>query len=284
MKKAVDVLLSVLHLAVAFGLLTVGQIIAQVLTMPLSGIPVVRSVLFSLVYLAAGIALTLLYGKFIARMSPAEMGIVKQFPQGKWFVVGLLLPLGVTAFYLIFGNGGVQRNPEFDVAAVLSSVTLAAGIAGFVEETIFRGMLMHALQKKWGTAVAVLLPSLLFAAIHTYMLPNLTLLNIALLMVSGTLVAVAFSMIALYSGSVWGGAVVHALWNMIIIGGVFAIQAPGCGQVSNFLYEYVLNIDNPVISGGAYGIECGIAGNIGYLLVSVWVWFMMSREREKEKA
>lgn len=278
MKKIVDILLSVLHLVVAFLLLVAGQYIAHILTLPLGGMPVLHSVLSSLLYLFSTIALTILYARFVTKTSVAEMGIVGRLPDGKWFLAGLLLPLAVTAFYLFFGNGEIRRNPNFDVAGVLSSVTLSAGIAGFVEEIVFRGMLMRAFQKKLGTVAAVLAPSVLFAALHTVMLPDLSLQNIALLMVSGTLVAVMFSMIALYSEMIWSSAVVHALWNIIIIGGIFTIHMPGAGVVENYLYEYVFNIANPVISGGAYGIECGFAGNSGILLVALWVLYMMKRD------
>jgi len=281
MKKMAGILLSVLHLIVASMLLVAGQYIAYFLTKPLGGIPVLRSIANSVAYLISTIALTVLYAKLATKTSTTEMGLVNRLPEGKWFLTGLLLPLMVTVFYLIFGNGEIRQNPSFDVAGVLSAVTLSGGIAGFVEEVVFRGMLMRAIQKKLGTVVAVLAPSVLFAAIHTIMIPDLSFLNVALLIVGGTLVAIMFSLIALYSGNIWSGSVVHAIWNMVIIGGIFAIQIPGYGVVENYLYEYTLNISNPIVSGGAYGIECGLPSNIGFLLISLWILFMIKKEKEQ---
>ena len=50
--------------------------------------------------------------------------------------------------------------------------TLSAGImftgiaAGFVEEMVFRGVILNLLRKKWNRKVAVIVPSVLFGMVH----------------------------------------------------------------------------------------------------------------------
>ena len=44
-----------------------------------------------------------------------------------------------------------------------------------------------------------------------------------LVILAGTMVGVMFSLIAIESGSVWNSGVVHAAWNIVIIGGGLAI-------------------------------------------------------------
>ena len=50
--------------------------------------------------------------------------------------------------------------------------TLSAGgaftgiAAGFVEEMVFRGVILNALKKRWNIKVAVIVPSMLFGIVH----------------------------------------------------------------------------------------------------------------------
>ena len=50
--------------------------------------------------------------------------------------------------------------------------TLSAGVAftgiaaGFVEEMVFRGVILNALKKRWNMKVAVIVPSMLFGIVH----------------------------------------------------------------------------------------------------------------------
>ena len=44
-----------------------------------------------------------------------------------------------------------------------------------------------------------------------------------LVIIAGTMVGVMFSMIVIESGSVWNSGIVHAIWNVVIIGGGLAI-------------------------------------------------------------
>lgn len=42
-----------------------------------------------------------------------------------------------------------------------------------------------------------------------------------LVALAGTLSGIMFSLIAVKSGSVWNSGIVHAIWNIIIVGGSF---------------------------------------------------------------
>ena len=48
-----------------------------------------------------------------------------------------------------------------------------------------------------------------------------------------------FSMIAIESGSVWNSGIVHAIWNVVIIGGEFGIES---SVISLFGYIIVAGI------------------------------------------
>ena len=101
--------------------------------------------------------------------------------------------------------------------------TLSAGVAftgiaaGFVEEMVFRGVILNALKKRWNVKVAVIVPSMLFGIVHV-LGQDFSIGSCLLVIIAGTMVGVMFSMIAIESGSVWNSGIVHAIWNVVISG------------------------------------------------------------------
>ena len=92
--------------------------------------------------------------------------------------------------------------------------TLSAGIvftgiaAGFVEEMVFRGMILNFFKNKWNTKVAVIVPSVLFGVVHILGM-NFSIGSCLLVIIAGTMVGIMFSMIAIEGGSVWNSGLVH---------------------------------------------------------------------------
>jgi len=84
---------------------------------------------------------------------------------------------------------------------------LAVVVAPLVEEMLFRGILLPVLMKKIGLGAAVVVSSILFALIHQH-LPSLIPLFV---------LSIALSLLYVYSGSLWGAIVLHALFNGISI-------------------------------------------------------------------
>jgi len=84
---------------------------------------------------------------------------------------------------------------------------LAMVVAPFVEEALFRGILLPVLMKKMGAGTAVVISSLFFAAIHQH-LPS---------MVPLFVLAVVLAMLYIHSGSLWAPIVLHAAFNGVSI-------------------------------------------------------------------
>ena len=137
---------------------------------------------------------------------------------------------------------------------------------------------MRTLERRWNSAAAVLVPSVLFALMHTFNM-HLGFVDMLLLIVAGTSVGVMFSLIALQSGTIWSSAVVHALWNAITFGGII-IEAPGNEAAKDFIYKYELLDTNILLTGGRFGIESALPAIIGYLLVCA-IAFMLIRKASK---
>lgn len=185
----------------------------------------------------------------------------------KWVIIAVLLPLLVSASYMLF-SGSFEKN-AFDISqklAILTSGIFVIGLAsGLVEEIVFRGIILNVIAKKFNKAVAIVAPSLLFGLLHIIN-RRFDLVSYILVIFAGTMVGVMFSLIALESKSVWNSAIVHAIWNIIIIGGILNI---GTAFDEYSLYSYVLDTESFVWTGGEFGIEASAISVIGYCFVSI---------------
>jgi membrane protease YdiL (CAAX protease family) len=143
-------------------------------------------------------------------------------------------------------------------------------VAGITEELIFRGFIMRLVEARWNRLAAMIAPSVLFALLHISGMANPNIADILRLLVAGTSVGVMFSMIACHSGSIWPGAVVHGIWNLIIIGGILRIDVAPARSV----FTYTLSADSALLTGGAFGIEASLPAVTGYCIVIVSVWIL----------
>ncbi|HIT85611.1 MAG TPA: CPBP family intramembrane metalloprotease [Candidatus Ornithomonoglobus intestinigallinarum] len=280
MKTFKRILFSILHVAAAFAIMLIAQLLGVVVSSLFSVNAIIDDLTYSAVYVCISLLLGYIYSKYI-RMDFSVIGISKNPPRLRWLVIALILPLSITAFYLLFTEGIFVKTDYTTFLPTLFNALIPVGlVAGFCEEFIFRGLMLRGLEKLLNKTVAILAPSILFAAIHVIMIiDSVTVTDIILLLVSGTEVGIMFSLIAIASGTVWASAIVHALWNAIIIGGVFVIEAPQYGTMASSFYCYELLSDSLLLTGGAFGIESALPAIIGYLLVSIIVLFSMKKNR-----
>lgn len=268
MKKPINVLVCIVHIALGLGLMFGSMLLGQAAAQTLGGgNQVLVYLIYSAAYAVIAILLAVLYARLTERLTCADLGITAM-PGPVWLAVGLALPLGVTAFYLL-AVGGTYHRVSSAVMLVLACETLPSAIAGPVEEVIFRGLMMRSIMKRWGTAAAVFLPSFVFAAVHVIMMSDVTASSYIQLLVCGTAVGVMFSLIALRGGSIWASSIVHSLWNVIMIGGLLSIHAPGSGVTNMTLYEYELSTGNVLLTGGNYGVECSLPALAGFVIISM---------------
>lgn len=244
--------------------------------------PSLGDLLFTAVYILLTLSIGLLYARYVLHFSPNEVGISLKAPPLKWVIVGICLPLAVTVFYLLFTGGRFVKNEQAgSIFPYLSSAVFSTGIAaGVCEEFIFRGLILRTFQRQWNRAAAVFLPSVLFALLHTVNL-RLGWVDFLLLLAAGTAVGVMFSLIALQSGSIWPGAVVHALWNAVVIGGVFIVESPASGLSENFFCRYELTQTSVFLTGGRFGIESALPAITGYCLVSIMAFALLKKDERE---
>ena len=136
---------------------------------------------------------------------------------------------------------------------------------------------MSALEYRCNKKVAIIIPSVLFGLLH--ILGNdMNFLSMIQLVIAGSVVGILFSMVTYESGSIWCSALLHGIWNIIIIGGILHI---GISPDEMSIYNYVLDTQSFLISGGDFGIEASIISIVVYILFSVLAIYLI-KKRETE--
>ena len=273
----------ILTIVVSVGFLLFASVAQELVMMLLSaaGIPAwLYHIVGGFLYVALAYLLVRLYCTKVLKEELAAFCIPKCRVQIKWAVVAALLSVFVSAVYLLLpGNyETIPLDAGVKAAFVTRGIFLAGVGAGVTEELLFRGLLMNAVIKKWGRLAGILAPSVLFALLHIIGM-KFSLLSCVQVMVAGTMVGVMLSLIALEGRSVWNSAIVHGVWNMIIIGGGLTIGT----EINEYsVCSYVLETRAFLLTGGEFGIESSVVAIIGYIAVSLAAAWMIRREQGKK--
>ncbi|MBQ8624710.1 MAG: CPBP family intramembrane metalloprotease [Agathobacter sp.] len=261
----------VLTIIFSLLILIVSQVLAQLITSVFFIIKVpefICNMLAGVLYIVISFVFIRLLCKKYLKDEMSNYNMPKFKIEVRWLVIAIALPLLVSAFYLLFVDGTFTQN-EISINEKLN--LLSAGIfftgfgAGIVEEMVFRGLMMSAIEKRYNKKVAVIVPSLLFGVVHILGM-SFDLLSCVLVILAGTMVGIMFSLIAYETKSIWNSAIVHAVWNIVILGGFIWI---GTEFDKYSLCSYVLDTKLFVLTGGEFGIESSIIAVIGYCLVSI---------------
>ena len=274
-KMILSIILSLLALVVAQILSQLLASIAMLVKIP----SFIANILAGILYIAfAYLFIKLLCKKYI-KGDMSDYNIPSFKMEIKWCVVAVLLPLIITVFYILFVPGSFEQN-VLNINSKLDLLTegiFFTGLgAGIVEEMVFRGIMMRVIEKRFNKKIAIIVPSVLFGLVHIIGM-GFNILSCAVVFLAGTMVGIMFSLIASETKSIWNSAIVHALWNIIIIGGILGI---GTEFDEYSLFSYVLDAKSILLTGGEFGIESSIIAVIGYGLVCLLVILPKKKKRE----
>lgn len=264
----------------AIVVLVIAQILAQLVASLFVLIKVpegICNILAGIIYAGLTFILLKMFAEKLLKIKMEDFGMPKFSIKTRWIIVAILLPAIVKAIYLLLFSGeyvssGMNNSQIFS--------TLSAGIAftgiaaGFIEEMVFRGFILNLIKSRWNTIVAVLVPSVLFGLIHIIGM-DFSIVSCLLVLLAGTMVGIMFSMVALESGSVWNSGIVHAIWNIVIIGGGLSINQKADEYSA---VTYVLKSKSFVLTGGEFGIESSVISLLGYIVVALAAIYMMKRK------
>ena len=135
---------------------------------------------------------------------------------------------------------------------------LSYGVQGPAEEALFRDWLLPVIGSHYRPWIGVLVSSVLFSLAHTGS-HGITLLAFLNLFLFGVFMAVY----SLAKGGLWGACAWHAVWNWAM-GDILGFAMDGSPH-PGLLFS--LRATGPqVISGGAFGLEGGLACTAVFLI------------------
>lgn len=268
----------------AMLLLVVTQLAAMLigsgviaLGMPKAVGNVVSAILYPLFAL---LTLKLLCGKLFG-VTLADCRITNYRVRPIWAVSAFLMPaIAVVGLLMTSGHWDNAKTEAAQLADCITTSVFVVGLAvGAVEESVFRGIVMKALEMRWNKAVAVIVPSVLFGAVHA-LNGKLSLVSFIQLLVAGSIVGILFSLVTYESGSIWSAAFMHAVWNMCMAGSILNIYTE---PMENCIFNYVLESKSMFITGGEFGAEASVISIGAYLIFTVVAVILLKKKSERNE-
>lgn len=258
----------------SFGAVVVlvsAQILAQLAASLLVLIKIpegICNILAGAIYVGLTFVLLKKFTEKFLKIKIEDLGMPGFCMKTRWIIVAILLPTIVKAIYLLLFSGeyvssGMDNGQIF--SALSAGIAFTGIAAGFVEEMVFRGVIFHLIKSRWNIKAAIFVPSVLFGLIHIIEM-DFSVTSCLLVLITGTMVGIMFSMITIESGSVWNSGIVHAIWNIIIIGGGLSVSQTA-DEYS--VMTYVLQSKSFILTGGEFGIESSLISLLGYIAVSL---------------
>lgn len=200
--------------------------------------------------------------------------------KGWGVLVSLLLPGLVLLAFLLIGEVSAESVTPGKALLTVAYSMMTALKAGILEEMLFRGYIMRLLETRWNRTVAVLLPSFLFSLVHIPSMEYFSVGGILLLIVGGTLVGVMFSLVTYRGGSIGNGALIHAVWNFVMITDVLHITTAE-GAYGKPLFSLIIPSDSILLTGAGFGVEVSAIAIVGYLAVVLIMLAAIKRGQER---
>ena len=228
----------------------------------------------------AFLLIKLLCGKFL-KMSLGDCKMPKFTLRPIWVAAAIIMPC-LVSLVLCLTPGHWQNNmmSRTEISQIVTGAVFVVGIgSGLVEEMLFRGVIMSVMEKRWNKYVAIFVPSVLFGLIHIIG-RRLDLLSIIQLIIAGSIVGILFSLVTYASGNVWNSAIIHGVWNTIMIGGILQI---GESAEEYSIYNYVLDTDSFLITGGDFGVEASVVAILAYLVFTALALYLLKDDSARDK-
>ena len=181
-----------------------------------------------------------------------------------------------TVFFIIFGLKAIDVYYVGNISILLLiKIFIIFIFQALLEEILFRGYLMPFFSKVIGIKFTITLLSFLFTCIHLFN-PNLDIIGLANVFLAG----VTFSLIYYYTGNLWLVGAMHTLWNFIL-GFIVGSQISGIITYNSVFFSIPVE-NNDLISGGVFGFEASIVTTIVELTISLFVIYLIRKDKRIE--
>jgi uncharacterized protein len=219
------------------------------------------------------VLLVVLFTRLVDRRSVSSLGFEYRgyLPDG---IVGFLLPLviiGTVSLVLYFTKSLAWTDITFTSGDFLNGLFLMIVIA-VGEEMVFRGYILNNLMQSLNRWLALAISAALFALMHSNN-PGVNLMAMINLFAGGLLLGINY----VFTRNLWFSILLHTGWNFLqgpVLGfPVSGVNLPG-------VLEHELKGD-PVLTGGAFGLEASLLTGI-LLILSVLILFFVYRWRAEK--
>ncbi|MFC2424282.1 MAG: CPBP family intramembrane glutamic endopeptidase [Fusobacterium polymorphum] len=178
-------------------------------------------------------------------------------------------------FFIIFGLKAIDVYYVGNInVLLLIKVFIFFVFQGLLEELLFRGYLMPLFSKVIGIKFTIILLSFLFTCIHL-LNPNLNIIGLVNIFLAG----VTFSLIYYYTENLWIVGAMHTFWNFIL-GFIVGSQISGIDTYNSIFFSIPVE-NKELISGGEFGFEASIVTTIVELTISLFVVYLIKKEKKK---
>jgi len=184
-----------------------------------------------------------------------------------------MMILFVGSLILVFTKHLYFTNAFFNISYFLTAIALFI-IVAFVEETIVRGYILHNLMQSMNKWWALIISSVVFAAMH-WANDNVNWLSIITIFIAGLLLGINY----IYTKNLWFGIFMHFGWNFFQ-GSVLGYNVSGIETGSSIMQQSINGSE--YLTGGKFGFEGSIICPI--LLLLMFFVFIWEYERRKKRA
>ncbi|MBQ4284689.1 MAG: CPBP family intramembrane metalloprotease [Lachnospira sp.] len=221
------------------------------------------------------IAVACLFCKLFQKRSMSTLGFVKK-GIFKEYLIGLVVGFAMFSMAVLIGvgAGAIELNgisPAFSLGLFVL-YTIGFMIQGMAEEVLCRGYFMVSYARRYPVYAAILVNSLVFAALHLGN-PGITVLSFVNLVLFGIFASVYF----VRRGNLWGIGALHSIWNLVQ-GNFYGIKVSGLELTNSFLDTTMVE-GNELFNGGDFGLEGSLSVTIVLVVGTIIMYFMKDKDK-----
>ncbi|WP_159022073.1 CPBP family intramembrane glutamic endopeptidase [Formosa sp. L2A11] len=191
----------------------------------------------------------------------------------------VLIGLAVGLVIMVLGYGILVSLNEiffvkinFDLQEILVTILLFI-IVAVVEETLLRGYILRNLMYSFNKYVALIVSSILFAAMHLGN-PNIDLFAVVNLFLAGILLGLSY----LYTKNLWFPIALHLSWNLFQ--SLLGFNVSGLDAYS--LVEFKI-IDPNKFNGAAFGFEGSYLSILAQIITIIGIGIFYNKKKTKSE-
>jgi membrane protease YdiL (CAAX protease family) len=228
--------------------------------------------------MVAAIISIFIFRQFIDRKSFISIGLsLKEQPRS--FLVGSAIAIAIISlgFVILLLSEVIEiASVQVDISYLLTTFVLFIAVSVF-EEMVFRGYILNNMMDVMNKYLALILSSLLFAALH---LGNsgMTFIAFTNLFLAGVLLGSAY----IFTRDLWLPIGMHLFWNYVQ-GPIFGFNVSG--ETINEQSLIIMHTHgDDIITGGAFGFEgsvvCSALSIVAILLVILYCRKRYTKQKE----